>query len=137
MGQALCDLSASINLMPLPVYWRLGIGEARLTIVSLQLADKSIIHLEDKIEDVLVQVDKFIFLAEFIILDYEVDKEIQIILGRPFLYTFRVLIYVQNGVLTMRVNDQYLTFFVFNPIKYLADVEECSFLRVANDFADL
>ena len=75
IGKALCDLGASINLMPLSLFNTLGIGEARPTTVSLQLADKSIAWPKGKIEDVLVQVDKFIFPADFIILDCEVEKK--------------------------------------------------------------
>ncbi|XP_038888572.1 uncharacterized protein LOC120078375 [Benincasa hispida] len=70
---AICDLGTSINLMPLSIFKKLNIGNARPTIVTLQLADRSIMHPEGKIEDVLVQVDKFIFPADFIILDYEAD----------------------------------------------------------------
>ncbi|XP_024969765.1 uncharacterized protein LOC112509136 [Cynara cardunculus var. scolymus] len=69
-----------------------SIGEARPTTVTLQLANKSIAYPKGKIEDVLVQVDKFIFPADFIILDFEADKDIPIILGRPFLATGRTLI---------------------------------------------
>ncbi|XP_062088966.1 uncharacterized protein LOC133795533 [Humulus lupulus] len=106
VGRALCDLGASINLMPMSIFKKLGIGEAKPTTVTLQLADRSMAHPEGKIEDVLVQVDKFIFPADFIILDYEADREVPIILGRPFLATGRTLIDVQKGELTMRVNDQ-------------------------------
>ncbi|KAL5549092.1 hypothetical protein UlMin_004323 [Ulmus minor] len=81
-GKALCDLGASINLMPMSIFKKLGIGEARPTTVSLQLADRSIAHPEGKIEDVLVKVDKFIFPVDFIVLDYEADLEVPIILGR-------------------------------------------------------
>ncbi|KAL5550236.1 hypothetical protein UlMin_000412 [Ulmus minor] len=102
-GKALCDLGASINLMPMSIFKTLGIGKARPTTVSLQLADRSIAHPEGKIEDVLVKVDKFIFPVDFIVLDYEADLEVPIILGRPFLATGRTLIDVQNGKLTMRV----------------------------------
>lgn len=63
-----------------------------------------------KIEDVLVKVDKFVFLANSIILDYEADKEVPIILERPFLATGRTLIDVQKGELIMRVNNQQITF---------------------------
>ena len=66
--------------MPLSIFKKLGIGEARPTTVTLQLADQSIKHHEEKIEVVLVKVDKFIFPAKFIILDYEADKEVPIIL---------------------------------------------------------
>ncbi|XP_024976229.1 uncharacterized protein LOC112514130 [Cynara cardunculus var. scolymus] len=124
--KALCDLGASINLMPLSVFNTLGIGEARPTTVTLQLANKSIAYPKGKIEDVLVQVDKFIFLVDFIILDFEADKDIPIILGRPFLATGRTLIDVQKGELTMRLQDQKVTFNVFNSLKYLDYLKECS-----------
>ncbi|XP_038874946.1 uncharacterized protein LOC120067458 [Benincasa hispida] len=75
VGNALCDLGASINLMPLLIFKKLNFGNARPTTVTLQLADRSLMHPEGKIEDVLVQVDKFIFPTDFIILDYEVDIE--------------------------------------------------------------
>ncbi|KAM6596805.1 hypothetical protein CsatA_007329 [Cannabis sativa] len=130
VGRALCDLGASINLMPRSIFWKLGIGEARPPTVTLQLADRSMAHLEGKIEDVLVQVDKFIFPADFIILDYEADREVPIILGRSFLATGRTLIDVQNGELAMRVNDQKFTFNVFNAMRFLDEIEECSRLSV-------
>ena len=91
--RALCDLGASINLMPLAIFRRLGLGEARPTTVTLQLADRSLKHPRWVIEDVLVKVDKFIFPTDFIVLDMEEDKEIPIILGRPFLSTGRALTY--------------------------------------------
>ncbi|XP_062094154.1 uncharacterized protein LOC133800216 [Humulus lupulus] len=91
-GMALCDLGASINLMPMSIFKQLGIGEVRPTTVTLQLADRSLAHPDGKIEDVLVRVDKFIFPADFIMLDYEADREVPIILGRPFLAIGRTLI---------------------------------------------
>ena len=90
--RALCDLGASINLMPLSIFRRLGLGEAKPTTVTLQLADRSLKHPRGIIEDVLVKVDKFIFVVDFIVLEMEEDKEIPIILGRPFLATGRDLI---------------------------------------------
>ena len=90
--RALCDLGACINLMPLSIFRRLGLGEARPTTVTLQVADRSLKHPHGVIEDVLVKVDKFIFPAYFIVLDMEEDKEIPIILDRPFLTTGRVMI---------------------------------------------
>ncbi|XP_060957656.1 uncharacterized protein LOC133029180 [Cannabis sativa] len=130
VGRALCDLGASINLMPMSIFKKLGIGEARPTTVTLQLADRSMAHPDGKIEDVLVQVDKFIFPADFIILDYEADRDVPIILGRPFLATGRTLIDVQNGELTMRVNDQKVTFNVFNAMRFPDEIEECSRISV-------
>ncbi|KAI3728177.1 hypothetical protein L6452_16809 [Arctium lappa] len=130
VGKALCDLGASINLMPLSVFNTLGIGEARPTTVSLLLAEKSIAWPKGKIEDVLVQVDKFIFPADFIILDFEADKDIPIILGRPFLATGRTLIDVQKGELTMRAHDQQVTFNVLDSLRYPEEKEGCSTLSL-------
>ena len=123
--RALCDLGASINLMPLSIFKRLGIGEARPTIVTLQLADRSLKHLRGLIEDVLVKVDKFIFLADFIVLDMEEDKEIPIILGRPFLATGRVMIDVQRGELKLRVQEDEVKFNVFEVGRHPAESDTC------------
>lgn len=90
-GKALCDLGASINLMPMSILRKLRIGEVRLTMFTFELVDRSLAHLEGKIEDILVRVEKFIFPTDFVIIDFEVDKEVPIILGRPFLATGRTL----------------------------------------------
>ena len=89
-GRTLCDLGASINLMPLSVFKQLGVRECKPTTVTLQLADRSYAYPEGKIEDVLVKVDKFIFLVDFNVLDFEANKEVLIILGRPFLATGKI-----------------------------------------------
>ncbi|XP_070051541.1 uncharacterized protein [Nicotiana tomentosiformis] len=81
VGRALCDLGASINLMPLSVFKQLGLGAPRPTTVMLQLVDRSYVYLEGVIEDVLLQIGKFIFPADFIILDYVADELVPIILG--------------------------------------------------------
>ena len=82
--------------MPLSIFRRLGLGEAKPTTVTLQLADRSLKHPRGIIEDVLVMVDKFIFHVDFIVLDMEEDKKILIILGRVFLATGRALIDIQK-----------------------------------------
>ena len=61
--------------MPMSILSKLGIGEVRPTTVTLQLADRSLAHPKGKIEVVLVRIDKFIFPVDFVILDFEVDKE--------------------------------------------------------------
>ena len=78
--RALCDLSASFNLMSWSIFKKLKLGEALPTTVTLQLADWSLTHPHCIIEDVLVKVDKFIFPTDFIILDMQEDKEVPIIL---------------------------------------------------------
>ncbi|KAH9657995.1 hypothetical protein KPL70_023310 [Citrus sinensis] len=131
-GKALCDLGASINLMPSSVFKQLGVGECRPTTMTLQLADRSHAYPEGKIEDVLVKVDKFIFLVDFIVLDFEADKEVSIILGRPFLDTGKTLIDVKKGELTMRVNDQQVTFNVLDVMKSPDEIEDCNFISVVD-----
>ncbi|XP_062118325.1 uncharacterized protein LOC133831938 [Humulus lupulus] len=98
-----CNLGESINLMPLSVFRRLGLGEASPTTVTLQLADRSVKHPKGIIEDVLVKVEKFIFPADFIVLDMEEDENVPIILGRPFLATRHALIDVQKCELKLQV----------------------------------
>ena len=105
LGKALCDLGANINLMPLSTFRKLGIGHMKPTTVTLQLVDRSLAQPGGQIKDILVRVDKFIFLADFIILDCKVDKEVPIILRRLFLSTGQTLIDVYKGELFMRLND--------------------------------
>ncbi|XP_074377771.1 uncharacterized protein LOC141719295 [Apium graveolens] len=85
--KGLCDLGASINMMPLSVFMQLGLPDPKPTNMSLQLADRSITYPRGIVEDVLVKVDKIIFPVDFVILDFEEDKKVPIILGRPFLAT--------------------------------------------------
>ncbi|XP_070019349.1 uncharacterized protein [Nicotiana sylvestris] len=68
-AKALCDLGANINLMPLEIYKRLGIGRARPTSMLLQLADRTVKRPSSIMYDVLIQVGKFVFPADFVILD--------------------------------------------------------------------
>ncbi|KAL8107516.1 hypothetical protein AgCh_024069 [Apium graveolens] len=100
--KCLCDLGASINLMPLSIFKKLIFPNPKPTYVSLELADHSIAYPRVIVEDVLVKVDKLIFPADFVILDFEEDKKIPIILRRPFLATGRTMIDVQKGELTMK-----------------------------------
>ncbi|XP_070014998.1 uncharacterized protein [Nicotiana sylvestris] len=81
-----------------PVFKTLGIGQRRPTLMRLQMVDRSMKRPLGIIDDVLVHVDKFTLLADFVILDYEVDYEDPIILGRPFLATGRTLIDVEAVV---------------------------------------
>ncbi|KAK8683877.1 hypothetical protein V6N13_039923 [Hibiscus sabdariffa] len=103
--KALCDPGASINLMPKSVFQKLGIREAKPTTVMLQLADHSYVQPEGKIEDILVKVDKFIFPADFLILDCEANEYAPIILGRPFLSTSRAVIDFDNEEIIFKVEN--------------------------------
>ncbi|XP_035546857.1 uncharacterized protein LOC118348729 [Juglans regia] len=96
---------------------KLRLGEIKQTTISLQLADRSIKYLHGIIEDVLVNVDKFIFPTDFVVLDMEEDQEVPLILGQPFLATGRALIDVQNGELTLRVNKEEIMFNIYQAMR--------------------
>ena len=85
--KALCDLGASINLMPLSVVQRLSLGELTPTTNTLQMVDRSMAQLEGVLEDVLVKVGKFIFPMDFVVMKMEEDTQVPLLLGRPFLAT--------------------------------------------------
>ncbi|GJX20211.1 reverse transcriptase domain-containing protein [Tanacetum coccineum] len=93
---ALADLGASINLMPLSVWNQLSLPELTLTRMTLELADRSVAHPKSVVEDVFVKVGKFYFLADFVVVDYDVDPRVPLIFGRPFLRTARALIDVDD-----------------------------------------
>ncbi|KAL4351851.1 hypothetical protein GQ457_06G014510 [Hibiscus cannabinus] len=129
MGNALCDLGSSVNLIPKAVFKKLGIWIERPTTVILQLANRSHVRPEGKVEDVIVKVGKFVFPVDFLILDCEVDDKAPIILGRPFLATGRILIDCEKGDFTMRVADQTMTINVFNTVQYMGGQGDCYHLR--------
>ncbi|XP_049399796.1 uncharacterized protein LOC125863862 [Solanum stenotomum] len=108
-AKALWDLRASINLMPYAINKKLGLGEPKATTMRLLMANRSIKHPVRILYDILVKVDRFIFSVDFVILDCEIDAEISIILGRPFLATGRALVDVECGKLTFCVNDDEVT----------------------------
>ncbi|XP_057452422.1 uncharacterized protein LOC130744247 [Lotus japonicus] len=121
--EALCDLGASINLMPLSMFKRLNLGEVTPTMISLQMADRSLKTPYGIIEDVVVKVDKFVFPVDFIILDMEEDSKVPLILGRPFLATGEAEIKVAKGTLTLRVGEDEVLFNIFDSLKHRADDE--------------
>ena len=69
LGHSLLDLGASVNLLPYLVYVELGLGELELTNITLHLADRSVKIPRGIVKDVLVQVDKFYFPVDFVMLD--------------------------------------------------------------------
>ncbi|PHT35976.1 hypothetical protein CQW23_23676 [Capsicum baccatum] len=121
-AKALCDLGANINLMPLSVYRKLGLGDPTPTNMRLVMADRSVKRPVGILNDVLVKVSSFIFPADFIILDYEVDSEVSIILGRPFLTTESVLIDMRANELLFRLNDEEVRFDICKAMKQPSDM---------------
>ncbi|GJZ78336.1 reverse transcriptase domain-containing protein [Tanacetum coccineum] len=115
---ALADLGASINLMPLSIWKNLSLPELTPTRMILELADRSTTSPSGIAEDVFVKVGKFHFPADFVVVDYVDDPRVPLILGRPFLRTARTLIDVYGEELTLRVNDEAITFKVGQTSRY-------------------
>ncbi|XP_058784400.1 uncharacterized protein LOC131659192 [Vicia villosa] len=134
--KALIDLGASVSLMPLSIYKRLGIGKVQDTRMTLQFADQSIKRPYGVVEDVLVKIDKFVFPVDFVILEMPEDEEIPIILGRPFLETGRCLIDIEEGTMTLKVYDEELKIDVRNTMKYKDDVATSQHIEVIERICD-
>nr|GEW43483.1 reverse transcriptase domain-containing protein [Tanacetum cinerariifolium] len=100
--KALADLGASINLMPLSVWKKLGLPELIPTRMTLELANRAICTPAGIARDVFVPVGKFTFPADFVIVDYESDPRVPLILRRPFLQTARALIDVHGEEMIFR-----------------------------------
>ncbi|GJW19710.1 reverse transcriptase domain-containing protein [Tanacetum coccineum] len=115
---ALADVGASINLMSLFVWKKLMLPELKPTRMTLELANRSVAYPTDIVEDAFVQVGKFTFLADFDVVEYDVDPHVLLILGRPFLRTARALVDVYGEELTFRVGDEKLVFNVESTLKY-------------------
>ncbi|GJY18635.1 reverse transcriptase domain-containing protein [Tanacetum coccineum] len=109
---ALADLGASINLMPLSIWKKLSLPELTPTRMTLELADRSITRPKGLAEDVFVKVGKFHFPTDFVVVDFEVDPRVPLIIGRSFLRTDRALIDVYEGDLILRNGDERLIFHV-------------------------
>nr|GFA98409.1 reverse transcriptase domain-containing protein [Tanacetum cinerariifolium] len=107
--KALADLGASINLMLLSVWKKLGLPDLIPTHMTLELANRAICTPDGIARDVIVPVGKFTFLADFVVVDYESDPRVPLILGRPFLRTARALIDVYDEEMILRDGDERLT----------------------------
>nr|GFA67908.1 reverse transcriptase domain-containing protein [Tanacetum cinerariifolium] len=107
--KALADLGASINLLSLSVWRKLGLPDLIPTQMTLELANRAICTPEGIARDVLVPVGKFTFLADFVVVNYESNPRVPLILGRPFLRTARALIDVHGEEMILRDGDERLT----------------------------
>ncbi|XP_075473858.1 uncharacterized protein LOC142504902 [Primulina tabacum] len=118
--------------------WReLELGEVKPTTITLQLADRSLTYPHGIVEDVLVKVDKFIFPADFVILDMEEDHDAPLIFGRPFLATGRALIYVHKRELTLRVGGEDVIFNMYQAMKRSNEVSTCKSIDVIDSCMSL
>ncbi|XP_074265950.1 uncharacterized protein LOC141588405 [Silene latifolia] len=110
INRALCDLGASVSVMPYSIFSKLKLGHLKMINITLQMADRSVRRPLGILEDVPVKVGKFFIPVDFIVLDIAEDTRTQIILGRPFLCTAGAIIDVKLGRLTLEVGDDVITF---------------------------
>ena len=126
--KALLDLGASVNLLPYSMYRQLGLGELKPTSITLSLADRSIKIPKGTVEDVLIQVDKFYYPVDFVVLDTEPvaagANYVPIILGRPFLATSNAVINCRNGVMQLTFGNMTLELNIFHLSKKHMQREE-------------
>ncbi|KAG9458142.1 hypothetical protein H6P81_002650 [Aristolochia fimbriata] len=129
-ANALCDLGASVNLMLLSLCRYLKLGEPQETGITLQFVDRSTKIPEGVMEDVLVKIQDFIYPCDFVVLDMEVDKNLPIILGRPFLATAGAIIDCKQGNLTLRLNNDTINFNIKEAMKQPAIPHDDFYLSI-------
>ena len=130
----LLDLGASVNLLSYSMYKQLGLGELKPTSITLSLADRSIKIPKGTIEDVLIQVDRFYYPVDFVVLDTEPvavgPNHVPIILGRPFLATSNAIINCRNGIMQLTFGNMTLELNIFHLGKRHMHSEEDDFEEV-------
>nr|GEW11714.1 reverse transcriptase domain-containing protein [Tanacetum cinerariifolium] len=124
--KALADLGASINLMSLSVWKKLGLPDLILTQMTLELAKRAICTPDGIARDVFVPVGKFTFPADFVVVDYESDPRVPLVLGRRFLRIARTLIDVHGAEMILRDGDERVPLILGRP-----------FLRTARALIDV
>ncbi|GKB96883.1 reverse transcriptase domain-containing protein [Tanacetum coccineum] len=97
---------------------KLSLPDVTPTRMTLKLADRSVAHPKGVAKDVFVKVGKLYFPVDFVVVDYDVDPRVPLIIGRYFLRTARALIDVHGEELTLRVNDEAITFKVGHTLRY-------------------
>ena len=147
MEKALLDLGTSVNLLPYFVYKQLGLGELKPASITLSLVDRFVKIPRGMIEVVLIQVDKFYYPVDFVVLDTDpVAKEtnyVSIILGRPFLATSNAIINCRNevmqlmfGNMTLELNIFYLCKKQFHPEEEEGPEEVCMIDNLVEEHCD-
>ena len=122
------DSRTSVNLLPYSVYLELGLGELEPTNITLQLVDHNVKVPRGIVKYVLVQVDKFYFPVDFIVLDTQpvVNQGTQfpVILGRPFLVIANAIIHWRGGLMTLSFGNMTVNLNIFNVMKEIGDDED-------------
>ncbi|GKD76500.1 reverse transcriptase domain-containing protein, partial [Tanacetum coccineum] len=127
---ALADLGASINLMPLSMWKNLSLSKLTPTCMTLELVDRLITQPIDIAKDVNLKLGKFKFSADFVVVDFDADPRVPLILGRSFLKTKRALIDVYKGELTLSVGKEAVTFNLDQTSRYSSNYDDMTANRI-------
>nr|GEU41732.1 DNA-directed DNA polymerase [Tanacetum cinerariifolium] len=115
---------------PLNEALRLSLPDLTPTCTTLELADRTISHPVGVAEDVYVKVGSFHFPADFVVVDFDADPRIPLIVGRSFLKTGRALIDVFKGELTLRVGKEAISFNLDQTSRYFANYSDMTAKRI-------
>ncbi|XP_075669774.1 uncharacterized protein LOC142639494 [Castanea sativa] len=134
MEHALLDLRVGVNLIPFSVYQKLGLGELKPTSITLQLVDRSVREPRGIVEDVLVKIEQFYYMVDFIVLDFQPvlhpSVYTLIILGRPFLATTNALINCKNGRMQLNFGSMTLELNIFYVAKQPHENDDCAYVNL-------
>ncbi|GJS51345.1 reverse transcriptase domain-containing protein [Tanacetum coccineum] len=114
----LADLGASINLMPYSLYDKLSLETLKPTKMNVRLANRSFQYPVGIAENMLIEVGKFTFLVDFVILEMEEAIKVPLILGRSFLHTADAVIRLKQKQLNLGVGTECMPFHMDSAMKY-------------------
>ncbi|CAM9000975.1 unnamed protein product [Rhodiola kirilowii] len=133
VSNALCDLGASISLMPYSLYKKLDVGELTPTPISLRLADRSSRLPKGILEDMLIKIGELWVPVDFYVLEMDVENETPIILGRPFLNTVQAVINCGDGTIEMNLGSEKVKFSLKSMMKKPRGSLDCAWLDTYDD----
>jgi len=113
----MCDLGASVCLLTLSLFKRIGIGELKPTEMTLKLADRTTVHPIGFVEDISVNIEGIYIPTDFMVVDIDEDHQVHILLGIPFLSTAGTIIDVKNGRINFEVSGERIGFEIANIMK--------------------
>ncbi|XP_042027512.1 uncharacterized protein LOC121774703 [Salvia splendens] len=123
---AMCDLEVSISVLLYSIYKKLGEPKLLDTDIMIQLADRSCIHPEGILEDVIVKVNNFMYPVDFFVIkmtEPAAKESSGVLLGRPFLSTASTIIDVRKGTISLDFNGEQFTFNIDEAMKRSRDSE--------------
>ncbi|CAM8940917.1 unnamed protein product [Rhodiola kirilowii] len=132
--RAMCDLGASISLMPNSLCKKLNMGEPKPTQMILRLADRSSRFPKGVLKDIPVRVGNFYIPGDFVVLEMGEDNEIPILLGRPFIYTAGAIFDTTKGSITMRVQDEEVEFNLEKAQRGPSSTMSCNYLDLVDTY---